>query len=205
VSVFDIVERHLGRGLGHKWLEIPVDKWVYKREPFPRSQNFVIPAKAGTQSTVVSKTLMTLIPAFAGGCPATTHFLCFAKESKQRKATQVHRFCRDKACDKNPLRYSKRQAAAELLGRIVLVSDASNVASSSNSPRGMPLSLLRCSATLNGNSKARIAACLLPLFSGEGREFAWGFVKRASRQENGMRLPAHALSARWGCTLRRAR
>jgi hypothetical protein len=149
----------------------------------------------------------------AGGCPAATHFLCFAKESKQRKATRVHRFCRDtpergspsKACDKNPLRYSKRQAAAELLVRIALVSDASNVASSSNSPRGMPLSLLRCSATLNGNSKARIAACPLPLFSGEGREFAWGFVKHASRQENGMRLPAHALSARWGCTLRRDR
>jgi hypothetical protein len=118
VSVFDIVERHLGRGLGHKWLEIPVDKWVYKREPFPRSQNFVIPARlpnpAGTRSAVALKTLMALIPAFAGGCPAATHFRSDAKESKQRKATRVHRFCRDKACDKNSLRYSRAKAAAEL-------------------------------------------------------------------------------------------
>jgi hypothetical protein len=205
VRVPYIGARHLGRGLGYKWLEMAAGA----RDRIPKVQNFVIPARlpnpAGTQSTVVSKTLMALIPVSAGGCPAATHFRSDAKESKQRKATRVHRFCRDKACDKNSLRYSKRQAAAELLGRIVLVSDASNVASSSNSPRGMPLSLLRCSATLNGNSKARIAACLLPLLSGEGWEFAWGFEKHASRQANGMRLPAHTLSARWGCTLRRDR
>jgi hypothetical protein len=69
-------------------------------------------------------------------------------------------------------------------------------------------------ATLNGNlrdsgvtsdslaTRLAVAACLLPLGSGEGREFAWGFVRHASHQENGMRLPAHALSARWGRTLK---
>ena len=117
MRIIHIVERHLGRALGHKWVEMPVD---------------------------ISD---------AGDCPAATHFLCFAKESKQRKATRAHRRAKK---PRDSLRYSKRPAAAELLGRITLLIGANNVASSSNSPRGMPLSLFRCSATLNGNSTARM-------------------------------------------------
>jgi len=144
VSFLKIVERHLGRGLGHKWLEMPVDERVLSYPKSSAIKNYVVPAQAGIQVRGCIAVLVNFCFASsdrAGGCPAATHFLCFAKESKQRKATRVHRFCRDKACDKNPLRYSKRQAAAELLGRIALVSDARNAASSSDSPRGMPLSL----------------------------------------------------------------
>jgi hypothetical protein len=70
------------------------------------------------------------------------------KKVTKEKAARVRR----PAKARGSLRYSKRQAAAELLGRNLLVIDASNVAPSSNSPRGMPLSLLRCSATLTGPS-----------------------------------------------------
>ena len=119
MRIINIIERHLGRRLEHKCLEMPMDI------------------------------------SHAGGCPAATHFLCFAKESKQRKATRARRFVAMKL-QQNPLRYSRAKAAAELLGRITLLIGASNVASLSNSPRGMPLSLFRCSATLNGNSTARM-------------------------------------------------
>ena len=44
----------------------------------------------------------------AGGSPAATHFSCFAKKSKQKKATP------DSSAHRASLRYSKRQAAAEL-------------------------------------------------------------------------------------------
>ena len=166
MSVFHIVKRHLGRGLGHKWLEIGAGA----REQIPKVQNFVIPARlpnpAGTQPAVVSKTLMTLIPAFAGGCPAATHFRSDAKESKQRKATRAVGKCDRRA--KKPrgsLRYSRAKAAAELALRIRFVIKGKVVAQSSDSPRRNLLRSLRCSATLNGNAKARSAVIYLFLES----------------------------------------
>ena len=47
----------------------------------------------------------------AGGCPAATFFLCFAKERRQRKAT---RGSSPRQKRRGALRYSNRQAAAEL-------------------------------------------------------------------------------------------
>ena len=47
----------------------------------------------------------------AGGSPAASHFLCFAKESNQRKATRGSSSPQKRG---DALRYSKRQAAAEL-------------------------------------------------------------------------------------------
>ena len=49
----------------------------------------------------------------AGGSPAATHFSCFAKKSKQKKATPGSSALRAS------LRYSERQAAAEL-GLVVM-------------------------------------------------------------------------------------
>jgi hypothetical protein len=118
VRVIQIVERHLGRGLGHKWLEMAAD--------------------IGD----------------AGGCPAATHFLCFAKESKQRKATRVHRRAKK---PRGSLCYSRAKAAAELALRKRFVVKVNIVAQSSDSPRRNLLHSLRCSATLNGNSEARRA------------------------------------------------
>ncbi len=47
----------------------------------------------------------------AGGSPAASYFLCFAKESNQRKATRGSSSPQKRG---DALRYSKRQAAAEL-------------------------------------------------------------------------------------------
>ena len=49
----------------------------------------------------------------AGGSPAATHFSCFAKKSKQKKATPGSSALRAS------LRYSERRAAAEL-GLVVM-------------------------------------------------------------------------------------
>ena len=99
----------------------------------------------------------------AGGCPAATYVLCFAKESRQRKATRgssprnpLHRIPVQQArsvASRNPcftLRYSKRQAAAEL-GLEWVRRKRSSLCSPSDSPRGRPLSFSRYSATLIGN------------------------------------------------------
>ena len=48
----------------------------------------------------------------AGGSPAASHFLCFAKESNQRKATPGSSPLR------GSLRCSQTRAAAELVARI---------------------------------------------------------------------------------------
>ena len=79
----------------------------------------------------------------AGGCPAATYFLCFAKESKQRKATPGSSALRAS------LRCSQTRAAAEL-GLVVVSRKWFSLCSPSDSPRGHPPRLLRCSAPLMG-------------------------------------------------------
>ena len=82
----------------------------------------------------------------AGGCPAATHFSCFAKKSNQKKAT---RGSSRRQKRRGTLRYSKRRAAAEL-GLEQLPRNRLRLCSPSNSPRGLPPSHLRYSATLIG-------------------------------------------------------
>ena len=54
---------------------------------------------------------VTSLQSDAGGSPAATHFSCFAKKSKQKKATRGSSPPQKRG---GSLRYSKRQAAAEL-------------------------------------------------------------------------------------------
>ena len=79
-----------------------------------------------------------------GACPAATHFSCCAKKSNEKKATRVRR-------PSASLRYSRVKAAAELVGRSSACSFAASGASSSNSPRRLPLHSLCCSAARNGD------------------------------------------------------
>ena len=64
---------------------------------------------------------------FAGGSPAATYFSCFAKKSKQKKATPG-----ETPPDGGPLRYSTRRAAAEL----ALVAKRQGLRQSSPTPPG---------------------------------------------------------------------
>ncbi len=82
----------------------------------------------------------------AGGSPAATHFLCFAKESKQRKATRGSSPGKERGVpcvtrNDRPLRNS---------GSWMHHANGSVRCSPSDSPRGKPLSFLRYSATLIG-------------------------------------------------------
>ena len=82
----------------------------------------------------------------AGGSPAATHFSCFAKKSKQKKATR----------GSSPRNSAGYPALLETTGRCGTRARGCSGAncygqrSPSNSPRGMPLSFLRYSATLIG-------------------------------------------------------
>ena len=82
----------------------------------------------------------------AGGSPAATHFSCFAKKSNQKKATR----------GSSPRKSAGFLALLEPTGRCGTRArrwaDTNGLvcARHSNSPRGMPLSLLRYSATLIG-------------------------------------------------------
>ena len=87
----------------------------------------------------------------AGGGPAAAHFLCSAKESKQRKAAPSSPPLR------GSLRYSVLKAAAELVGRMFISAPTIAVAPSSDSPRRLPLQPLRCSAARTGPSAERAA------------------------------------------------
>ena len=49
---------------------------------------FVIPAWGGLQGRSRRATIVYWLTWDAGGCPAATFFLCFAKERRQRKATR---------------------------------------------------------------------------------------------------------------------
>ncbi len=147
-----------------KCLKVTVDIGVTCINEFSNIKNYVVPARAGIQvrgSLAAIANVRFASRDRAGGCPAATHFLCFAKESKQRRATRVRRFCRDSAYDKNALRYSRAKAAAERALRIRFVTKVKIVVQSSDIPRRNLLRSLRCSAALNGNSKAhRAMVCL---------------------------------------------
>ncbi len=102
-AVFKYVERHLVRVFKAFWPGRPVNTGV------SHSKYTVIPAepapagrKPGAGIQRLSQTAAAIIfsRADAGGSPAATHFLCFAKESKQRKATR----------GSSPLRGSLRKA-----------------------------------------------------------------------------------------------
>jgi hypothetical protein len=80
-----------------------------------------------------------------------TFFASPKKVSKERRPG-----VRRRAKARGSLRYSRTKAAAELVGRICTALRRGIVASSSNRPRRLPLRSLRCSATLNGNSRARL-------------------------------------------------
>ncbi len=88
---------------------------------------------------------------FAGGCPAATHFLCFAKESKQRKATpgsSPRKSAGFPALLTNAGRCGTRARRRFCAARC-------SFRSPSNSPRGNLPRLLRCSATLMGTPVVR--------------------------------------------------
>jgi hypothetical protein len=62
----------------------------FKREPsgvIGVILSTVVPAKAGTHWHLSLADAAATAWGLAGGSPAATHFLCHAKESKQRKAT----------------------------------------------------------------------------------------------------------------------
>ena len=113
----------------------------------------------------------------AGGCPAASYFLCFAKESNQRKAT---RGSSPRQKRRGALRYSKQQAAAEL-GLVDATRKRSCLCSPSDSPRGMPLSFLRYSATLIGTRSAGNDGLKLFVISNAVRNLLFVFIKRSSR------------------------
>ena len=69
---------------------------------------FALFEKAGIQRLSLRGAVVFLLWCDAGGSPAATHFLCFAKESKQRKATPGSSPLR------GSLRCSRVKAAAEL-------------------------------------------------------------------------------------------
>ncbi len=105
MSVFaasNYVERHLARCFRHLWPGKPASAGVWY------SGRSVGAVQAGTQWLLDGTADFARSLVVAGGSPAATHFLCFAKESKQRKATPRSSALRAS------LRYSKRQAAAEL-------------------------------------------------------------------------------------------
>jgi len=58
--------------------EVCIESRVKRRGIFRHAPSAVLPSK--------NKTVFPSL-VHAGGSPAATHFLCFAKESKQRKAT----------------------------------------------------------------------------------------------------------------------
>ena len=111
------------------------------------------------------------------GLPAASYFLCFAKESNQRKAT---RGSSPRQKRRGALRYSKRQAAAEL-GLVDAAHKRSCLCSPSDSPRGMPLSLLRYSATLIWTRSADNHCLKLFVISNTVRNLLFVFIKRSSR------------------------
>ncbi len=77
---FEHVDRHLVRVFWQFRSTRPASAGVLN------SVITVIPAKAGIQVSQRDAGLQ-LAKTVAGGSPAATYFLCFAKESKQRKAT----------------------------------------------------------------------------------------------------------------------
>jgi hypothetical protein len=106
----------------------------------------VIPAKAGTQVCLSDEMGLSATNLAGGGFrkhAAATHFLCSAKESKQRKAPR----------GSSPFGFPALLAAAghsQNSGWYVVPRKRFWFGSPSKIARGKPLRLLRCSATCTG-------------------------------------------------------